>query len=282
MSLIRPVLRMCAVAALRDRTWAESRVFDSDNTPLIDALQQDTKPYITVFTDADTRTDIDGKDIYTSMRRIALVLEIGLASATTVANGDKILNIPQTDQAMEALIDFIETQALSAIIGDPFSKWGEIVRRMVNHIERIPSIRGGSSTQTTTRWAARQLTLICQTVADPAPGTVLPQHHPIRDFITLAKSTEQAGLHMAEAANLIEAMLNESPAPDWRQAQAWMGMTEAAIRATGIAPLLETDETAPVYVEETVQEDETLEFPLNYNPFKDASLIYPPTDDPNT
>jgi hypothetical protein len=63
MSIIRPILRMCVVAALRERTLAERRVFDSDNTPLADALAHEpeqAKPYITVYTDEDTRLGVAG------------------------------------------------------------------------------------------------------------------------------------------------------------------------------------------------------------------------------
>jgi hypothetical protein len=84
MSIIRPILRMCAVAALRERTLAERRVFDSDNTPLADALAQEpeqAKPYITVYTDEDIRPGVSGRDIYAAERNLSLVLEIGAASA---------------------------------------------------------------------------------------------------------------------------------------------------------------------------------------------------------
>ena len=38
MSIVRMLTRLCSVAALRGHTWADDRVFDSDNTPLSQAL----------------------------------------------------------------------------------------------------------------------------------------------------------------------------------------------------------------------------------------------------
>lgn len=236
---------MASVSALRDRTWAENRVFDSDNTPLIDALSAETKPYITVFTDMDNRIEMEGMDSYSTQRNLSLVMEMGLASAVVVDNGVKTINIPQTDQAMEALIDMLEHQAIGALVGDPYSKWGEIVKSIVTRIYRIPSRRGGSSAKGT-RWAARQVTLVCQTMGDPVPGQVLTAAHPITKFLALARLSGQAGMNMAEAANLIEMALNTTTVPDWRLAQAWLGLTERGVRSLGIAPMPETDQEPPI------------------------------------
>ncbi|RZN24778.1 hypothetical protein CWO90_28480 [Bradyrhizobium sp. Leo121] len=235
------VSRMCAVAALMDRTFAEKRVYDSDNTPLLDAIQNERKPYITVFTDNDTTEGIFGRDIYCGDHRMSVVFEFGIASAATVKNKGTVLNIPQTDQAMEALVDILESQIVAAVVSDPTSPFGEVFRQLVNKIIRTPSVRGGSHDRGT-RWAARQLTLICDTIAAPAPGVVLDDDHPIRQFIAFARRDEFAALGMKEAADLVERVLNETASPDWRQQQAWLGLTEAGIRGTGVAPMPDGDE----------------------------------------
>jgi hypothetical protein len=207
MSIIRPILRMCAVAALRERTLAESRVFDSDNTPLADALAQEpeqARPYITVYTDEDTRPAISGRDIYAAERNLSLVLEIGAASAVVMKRDDGsneiALQIPATDAGLELSVDIVESQALAALIGHPQSRWGELFRRLVLRIERVQGQRGGSA-ERGSRWAARQI---------------------------------------------IERALGPATALNWRQAQAWLGLTEQGIRATGIAPPLGVEEEVPL------------------------------------
>jgi hypothetical protein len=256
MSIIRPILRMCAVAALRERTWAEDRVFDSDNTPLADALVNDpgtAKPYITVYTDEDTRTGIEGRDIYGAARSVSLVLEIGVASAVRVEGTDEVeIELPATDAGMELSVDMVETQAVAALIGDPRSAWGELLRRIVVGIQRAPSQRGGSA-EKGTRWAARQVVLVCDVIADPPPGTVLPEDHVVRAFITMAK-TAPPEVRLAGAGEIIENILNATPAWPWEQAQAWLGLTEKAVRGIGVGSPLDID--AEAELERTTLRDE--------------------------
>ena len=131
MSIVRMLTRLTAVAALRGRTWASDRVFDSDNTPLSQALtlNEAAKPYIVVYTDSDSRPG-EGTDLYASERELALVLEIGVASKIKDGEvGDEKLNIPQTDEGMEIALDMVEHQALAALFGDPQNDWAELLKR---------------------------------------------------------------------------------------------------------------------------------------------------------
>ncbi len=258
MSVLRTVIRMCAVAACRDRTWAEGRVYDSDNTPLLDALSEQAQPYITVFTDTDTVQNIEGRDLYTGERRLQLVFEFGIAAAAKVVdNENDELDIPQTDQGMEALVDILEGQIIAAVLTDPDSPFGELLRQMINKIERAPSTRGGSEDRQT-RWAARQLILVCDTISPPAPGVVLPSTHLIKQFISLIRLPENANLQMSQAGDLIEKVLTITAYPDWKQGQAWLALTKAGIHGTGITPMPEGDLTGHE-VTDTLIHDEDLD-----------------------
>jgi hypothetical protein len=256
--MIRLVVRMCAVAALRDKTWAADRVYDSDNTPLVDKLTAEIKPYMTVFTDTDNRMEVDGMDVYSTQRNLSLVVELGLASATVVEKGDKTISIPQTDQAMEAFIDLLEMQVMSALIGDPNSKWGDLFKQLVTKVLRMPSRRGGSSDKGT-RWAARQLTLVCQPIGDPIPGLVLSNAHPIKQFIALARADDQEGLNLAVAADLIENALETAGNPDYQKAQAWLGLSLRGVQSLGIAPLPAGDLNSVGFEEGEVEPDDSLD-----------------------
>jgi hypothetical protein len=253
MSIIRPILRMCAVAALRERTLAEGRVFDSDNTPLAEALirePEEAKPYITVYTDEDTRPGVSGRDIYAAERNLSLVLEIGAASAVVTGKLGVMLQIPATDAGLELSVDIVESQALAALVGDPESRWGELFRRMVLRIERVQGQRGGSA-ERGSRWAARQIILICDVIADAPPG--VPQPAVVRDFLAAARAAPSE-LGLAGAAEIIERALDPTVALTWRQAQAWLGLTEQGVRATGIAPPLGVEEDVPLGEGEEVEE----------------------------
>jgi hypothetical protein len=254
MSIIRPILRMCVVAALRERTLAERRVFDSDNTPLADALAQEpeqAKPYITVYTDEDSRPGVSGRDIYAAERNLSLVLEIGAASAVVTERDGVILQIPATDAGLELSVDIVESQALAALVGDPQSRWGELFRRLVLRIERVQGQRGGSA-ERGSRWAARQIILTCDVIADTPPG--VPQPAVVRDFLAAARAAPPE-LGLAGAAEIIERALDPSAALSWRQAQAWLGLTEQGVRATGVAPPLDVDEEAEMTQADVLDED---------------------------
>jgi hypothetical protein len=253
MSIIRPILRMCAVAALRERTLAEGRVFDSDNTPLADALirePEEAKPYITVYTDEDARPAISGRDIYAADRNLSLVLEIGAASAVVTEKDGVILQIPATDAGLELSVDIVESQALAALVGDPQSRWGELFRRIVLRIERVQGQRGGSA-ERGSRWAARQIILICDVIADAPPSA--PQAAVVRDFLAAARAAPPQ-LGLAGAAEIIERALDPTVALTWRQAQGWLGLTEQGVRATGIAPPLGVEEEVPLADGEDIEE----------------------------
>jgi hypothetical protein len=256
MSIIRSILRMCVVAALRERTLAESRVFDSDNTPLAEALAQEpeqAKPYITVYTDEDTRPGVSGRDIYAAERNLSLVLEIGAASAVVMKRDDGsdeiALQIPATDAGLELSVDIVESQALAALVGDPQSRWGELFRRVLR-IERVQGQRGGSA-ERGSRWAARQTILICDVIADAPPG--VPPPAVVRDFLAAARAAPRE-LGLAGAAEIIERALDPAAALTWRQAQAWLGLTEQGARATGIAPPLGVEEEVPLADGEDIEE----------------------------
>lgn len=236
MSIIRPCLRLATVAALRDRTWCETRVLDSDNSPLAEALMVANAPYIVVYSDDDDRENIEGFDLAGTKRGLLLVIEFAIAGAINPTEGGTTIRIPATDAAFELALDVIETQITNALLHDPTSAWGEMWRELAVNTDKVSSKRGGSAEQGA-RWAARQLLLLIDTDADPPAGVLVREDHPIRKFIAMARAAPE--LNIAGAVDIIEAALPTVEAPTWRQAQAWLGLTEGAVRGIGLAPPVE-------------------------------------------
>ena len=237
MSIVRMLTRLCSVAALRGHTWADDRVFDSDNTPLSQALglNDAAKPYIVVYTDTDSRTGLEGTDIYTPRsRELALILEIGVASKIEGAEGTETLKIPLTDEGMEIALDMVEDQAIAALFGDPQSDWAELLKDFVLRVDRITGQRGASADRDH-RWAARQLAFVCDVVSDLPPGHEIPDNHPIEKFIFVAAAHPEA--QMEHAGSICEALMGRTAAPKWEQVQATLGVRRLGLRAIGIAPL---------------------------------------------
>jgi hypothetical protein len=256
MSIVRTVLRMSAVYALHNATWADDRVYDSDNRPLVDALTNETQPYITVYTDEDVRTDMSGRDIYQSTRSLILALEFGVAATVTDSSGDKQITIPATDEGMEVAVDILESQILNRLFGNVDSPWHDIIQDLVLRVVRIRSPRSASA-ERGARWAARQLSIQCDVISDPIRGLVLRDDHPIMRFIALAMTQSPT----APAAQLISNLLGSDIEPDWHLAQAWLGLTDAGVRSMGIAPLIKGDHTAPQLVEVDPAQEEW-EYPV--------------------
>jgi hypothetical protein len=236
MSVIRMLTRLCAVAALRGRTWADDRVFDSDNTPLSEALTLNSaaKPYIVVYTDADNRIEVDGTDLYGVKRELSLVLEIGVASKVEGATGEAMLKTPLTDEGMEIALDMVEDQAVIALFGNPQSAWSELLKEMVISVERMSGQRGASA-ERDRRWAARQLAFVCDVVSDIPLGVPVPPGHPIRTFTDVAKAHPEA--NMDHVGEICEALVSQTSTPKWEQVQASLGLRRLGLRGIGQAPL---------------------------------------------
>lgn len=231
MSLLRAVIRTTAVGALRDQTWAQERVADSSMTPIAQAVYGGLpKPYILVYTDRDDISPVQGKgQLYRGDNRLLqLTMEIGVASSIRDPTGKLQLQIANTDEGMELACDVTQAQAIAALDGEPLSLWGDLFKRMV-HIRRVLTVRGGQSGQGV-KYSARRVVLAMQTQCfDVMPGVVLPSTHPINTFIALARSNPF--LKTQDTSNVIQPLLPNINAPTWRQAQAFLGLDNQAIRA---------------------------------------------------
>lgn len=237
--------------AVRAATWPGVQVFDSRNLPLDQVVGE--QPFISVFTDAMAGQTI-GRDIagVTSETTVALVFEIGITSPPPVSAPppDSVppvptIDIPATDEAYEIAIDLMEGHVGNALT-NPLNAWSELARRIITNIRANRSVRGGES-QRGVRWAARQITFECDIIADPAPGVVLGPHHVVRDVMAAATAAGDPGL--LKVVELIEAEFTTTAAPDWRQVQAILGLTEHEVRAIGLAPWGVPDETAATLAE---------------------------------
>jgi len=231
--IIRSCIRMAAVKALRNSTWAEERCYDSETTPLQEAVKAAAKPFAVVYTE-DLDDTIEGRDqLCPDKRNMKLVVEFGLAGRIEAVDGGSPVAIPATSDAMERAVDLFEYQIVTQLFHRPDNPWGELLRRMVPAVHSVASTRAGES-ERGVRWAARQRVMVVETIADPTPGEVLKASNPIFDFLTMARADEDMSL--AKIPELIESLLSTTDRPTWRQAQAALGLTEDEVRGIGIAP----------------------------------------------
>lgn len=247
MSIVRACIRVAAVAALRDRGWADVKVFDSDNRPFEAGIKEEPAPYVVVFTDDDNQNEVEGRDVAGSARSLSLVVEFGIAAPLPALATDEDppntirVAVPPTDAAYELTLDAIDTAVVNALILDPRSAWGEIIRDLAPRIMSVTGRRGGAADKGV-RWAARQRIFEIEPIIDPAPGVVLGENHPISKFLAAVAAAPEA-LDVAGAGTFIEKMLSTSQDWTWRVAQASLGLTVEEVRGIGVAPAVITDDT---------------------------------------
>lgn len=246
MGLIRFAVRQCAARAVRGVTLAEDRVFLSAIDPLDTKVRATLAPMLIVNTD-DHKQDGHGRDMTGGTHQLSLVIEAAIASRVTAEGKDEDggtvqVTIIEADAGLDLTLDLIEHQILRALTGP--GPWADLFRRFVTTISSRLSRRGADVSGT--RWAARQITFTCDTLAEPvgfseaelSPGSVWA------DFLAAMEGDE----NLAPIAPLIRGAL-EGDARDWMRGAAMLGISEDIAVEAGFAPLV-TDGGQPVTVED--------------------------------
>ena len=235
MSLVSLALRVAVARCLRGRTFAGERVYDSSITPIDMTVTEERRPFIVVTSDQE-RAHVTGRDVLATDREIDLVLELALASFVAKDDGIEIL-IPHTDEGMEVALDLMVRQVLRALTeGDTL--WSNVFLNFVLRIERIEQRRGAGS-ENGVRFAARQILLVCDTIADPPFGASADGDGPWGLF--LEALTQDPGT--ASLRPLVEDAIAGDGLTTWDITRTQLGLSRP--EAAGIA-LIPLDDTAEV------------------------------------
>ena len=78
MSLTRLAMRLAAARALRDRTLAGARVFDSAVDPIDQTIAEQRQPLLVLTTD-EHALEVSGRDLGSGTHRCDLVIELAIA-----------------------------------------------------------------------------------------------------------------------------------------------------------------------------------------------------------
>lgn len=267
MSLAAFALRLSAIQALRGATYAGERVFDSTIDPIDFLAQQERQPFIVVSTE-DEEADIEGRDLLYPSRKIALLIEFGLASK--VDAGD--IDIPHTDAGLEASLNIMHRQIMRALtIG---GAWADLFREFSPRIEKLVSRRMADAPKQGARFALRQVVLTCDTLADPDYGAA-PEAGTAWARLLSAMDGDP---ELADFATVLRDAIIGDPLPSWRRRQAALGISEAGLAAIGLAPVFEhaAEDQEPAAateatldgmgVETTISDGSTEEFEAWRNP----------------
>lgn len=245
MSLVAFAIRICLWRALRGKTLAETRVYDSDVAPIEVLLAVEPGPVIVVSTD-DDEFEIENTNWLNAPRKLDVIVETILASLVEVQGQGFEFSIPHTDSGMEASLNILGRQVLRVIQADQ-GIWAVLFRSFVSASpKKVKLRRGAEAIKGGTRFAARQMIV-----------TVDPLHEP--DFgrdpeglwvdLLAAMRADDPALGLPPYADLLEAEIRGTALPDWRAFQASLGLSIEAVREIGEAPVDLTEEGEPAALE---------------------------------
>ena len=166
MSLVAFGIRIATVRAIRAVIWPEFSVADSPQKPL--ALLADGKPLIAVYTGHDT-DKMDGRELYSGDPKVSLTVQIFLPAQVTVTVAGAPLKLNTREEGAETLLDVIARRILGAFLAqdEPWScLWAEFVQKTA----RSQNISYLVET-TDVRVSAREVSLECEVLYEPMPGT---------------------------------------------------------------------------------------------------------------
>jgi hypothetical protein len=239
MSLTRLVMRLAAARALRDRTLAGARVFDSAVDPIDQTIAENRQPLLVLTTD-EHEADVTGRDLSGDAQRCDLVIELAIAARVEVPardgqGGQITIAIPHTDEGMELTLDMMEHQVVTALTRDD-NAWSRAWMKLVPRVTRRLSRRGASS-ENGVRFAARQLVLTCDLVDTPVAGDTLAPNSAWEEALALM----EADPILANIANLLRTEIDGTALADWRRAADALGIPLEVANHIGIGPIADLD-----------------------------------------
>lgn len=238
MSLVSLALRVAVARALVGQTFAEARVYDSAIAPLDGVIAEERRPFIIVCSDQE-RAKITGRDVPGPEREIDLVLELALASFVPGEAGVEVL-IPHTDEGLEVALDLMVRQSLRAILSGE-SVWSRAILALVPRILKLETQRGAGADKGV-RFAARQVRLICDPIADPPFGQPVASGSPWSLWLVAADADPAT----VPLRTLVTEAITGAPLSAWETVRSELGLTREAARGIGIGPVSDAIEDPSV------------------------------------
>jgi hypothetical protein len=239
-SLAVAAIKITALRSLKGRTSAGQAVFDSAVEPF-DALREQGAPVVVIYCDSGKR-DVQGRDLFGARQVIDLAFDMFVAQAVTVDAGEMEIQIPASDEGNEIYLRSLAYEVEKVLLTEQ-STWPELFRRLwfcASDRDLCEWDRGAVADKGRRQALLRAIYKV-ETIADPTPGA-----EPEGVWTDLLAAME-ADEELTDIARYWRQLIAGTIVPEWRQAQAALGLTQAAIRGIGIAPQddTETAEAAP-------------------------------------
>jgi hypothetical protein len=266
MNLSMDSLRIITVRALLGRTWAGVRVFDSPANPANLRFEEERAPFLAVYVDDGDQGSEDGGEVAAfslDLPAVWLIIECAVAisvaidpstrepvqydeegnaydsTGNPVSEPQTITTLQETDAASEIQIGLLAQQAVSALQATD-NPWAELWRiHTAAGIRKVEVRRGGNGMPGTegVRFASRLMRIRAELTPTPPQGDVLPVDGFWAKFFDMcANEPDLSALGQLMKSHLT--LLGGTTLVDWRAAQKITGVTEEAIRAIGISPVV--------------------------------------------
>jgi hypothetical protein len=229
MSLAVAAIKIAAVRALKSQTSVGDAVFDSAVEPF-DALRDQGAPVIVISCDTGKR-DVEGRDLFGAKQVVDLSVDMFVAKAVTVDAGETEIRIPASDEGNEIYLRSLAYEVEKVLLADQ-SAWPELFRRLWFRApnQDFTEWDRGAIADKGRRQALLRAIYKVETVADPVPGAE-PEGVWVDFLATMAADPE-----LSDLARYWRQLIAGTSVPDWQQAQAALGLTQAGIRGIGLAP----------------------------------------------
>lgn len=247
MSITSLAIRTAAFMALYGQTRAETRVWDSNLTP-VDELRQETPlPFICLSVD-EAEGEPDDRSLLSATDTLTLVVEIGLGQQITMTGRDgegetEVINFPLTDQFQEAVLDVLAYQVAQVLSGP--SAWATLYRSFVLQYRKVTQVRGGT-TREGDKFAARQIVLEIHPLADPDVGLPV-EDWPAADggygaspwpaLVAALRAIEDPELAaVRKVGGLLSGVIGGLSVEAWARDAARLGLTADELAVAGFGP----------------------------------------------
>jgi len=237
MGVIRQLIQIAMVEAVRGKTLAGDDVFDSriDSLP---ALLKDSRRPMLIFSVEESKQDEDGsseKGFFGRRSELQVLVQAAVASVREVRDGNDVVMLPsvgESDAGFEATLNMLERQWKTVLTAHE-SPWANVFRGLVNCVGKISDARAVDP-ETGRKHASRYTQVALDVIDEPLPGDPTPEV--VELGLALLEADGDAGY--AEIAGLYRSMLNHGNAwPDWRKIQSSLFMSRDQMAALGLGPL---------------------------------------------
>jgi hypothetical protein len=228
-SLAVAAIKIAALRSLKGRTSAGQAVFDSAVEPF-DALRDQGAPVVVIYCDSG-KSDVQGRDLFGASQVIDLAFDMFVAQGVTVDAGEMEIQIPASDEGNEIYLRSLAYEVEKVLLTEQ-STWPELFRRLwfrASDRDLCEWDRGAVADKGRRQALLRAIYKV-ETIADPTPGA--EPEGVWADLLVTMEADEE----LSDLARYWRQLIAGTSAPEWRQAQAALGLTLAGIRGIGLAP----------------------------------------------